>query len=301
MTSLRLGLGMAACACLSACATSTSPVVTVAPVTPAPIVAVDPPHPPEPPKPPSGMQWMYGSGEGAASSIQTYRAFTDYVLEAKRKRPADSVVLAGGDLAAGRFEPCGRKPLAVILDVDETALQNLGYEYALAARGKSSDRALIDRWQHHPQTAAAAMPGAVESLNKLRTAGITVVFNSNRDNVDAAGTAATIEKAGLGTAVPGRTLLLRGDVDGKGGKDGRRSFVASRYCVVAMAGDQLADFADGFNDRALRPLARRALAQRFAGKWGNGWFLLSNPVYGPGLSGGVDDIFAPDVRWTGEN
>ena len=284
---------------LSACA-STAPVVTVAPVSPPPIVAIDPPRPPEPTKAPSGMQWMYGSGEGAATSIQTYRAFTDHVLAAKRKRPTDSVVVANGDLTMGRYEPCGKKPLAVILDVDETALQNLGYEYALAVRGKSSDRELINRWQHNPQTAAAAMPGAVQALNRLRAAGITIVFNSNRDNTDAAGTAATLATAGLGSAVPGQTLFLRGDVDGKSGKDGRRSFVASRYCVVAMAGDQLADFADGFNDKALKPLVRRALAERYAAKWGNGWFLLSNPVYGPGLSGSIEDIFAQNARWTGE-
>ena len=286
---------------LSACATTApTPVVTIAPVTPAPILAIDPPRPPQPPRPPSGMQWMYGSGEGAASSLQTFRAFTDYVLAARRRRPVDGVVLTGGDLTAGRYDPCGKKPIAVILDVDETALQNLGYEYALAVRGKTSDRELIDRWQHHPQTAAAAMPGAVEALARLRAAGITVVLNSNRDNVDAAGTAATIERAGLGKVAPGETLLLRGDVDGKSGKDGRRSFVAARYCVVAMAGDQLADFADGFNDKALKPLERRALAQRYAGKWGNGWFLLSNPVYGPGLSGSIDEIFAPAARWSGE-
>ena len=101
---------------LAACA-STAPVVTVAPVSPPPIVAIDPPRPPEPTKAPSGMQWMYGSGEGAATSIQTYRAFTDHVLAAKRKRPTDSVVVANGDLTMGRYEPCGKKPLAVILDV----------------------------------------------------------------------------------------------------------------------------------------------------------------------------------------
>ncbi|QNN64265.1 hypothetical protein H9L12_07820 [Sphingomonas rhizophila] len=67
-----------------------------------------------------------------------------------------------------------------------------------------------------------------------------------------------------------------------------------------MAGDQLADFADGFNDKALKPLVRRALAERYAAKWGNGWFLLSNPVYGPGLSGSIEDIFAPNARWTGD-
>jgi hypothetical protein len=31
--------------------------------------------------------------------------------------------------------------------------------------------------------------------------------------------------------------------------------------------------------------------------WGNGWFVLPNPVYGTGVKGGPDDIFAKDVQW----
>ena len=269
--------------------------------TPAPVVTVAPVQAVAP-MPSPGMQWLYGSGEGAATSLQTYRAFTDYVLAAVHKRQIDSAIVTGGDLASGRFEPCGNKPFAVILDSDETALQNLGYEYALAARGKTSDGALLDRWQASPQTAVAAMPGAVEALNRLRQAGVTVIFNSNRDRKDVDALGVTLATAGLGAVTPGDTLLTRGDIDGKSGKDGRRSFVAARYCVVAMAGDQLADFADGFNDKSLAPLARRALAERYAAKWGNGWFLLSNPVYGPGVRGGVDEIFSADHRWspTGE-
>jgi predicted secreted acid phosphatase len=249
------------------------------------------------------MQWLYGSGEGAAMSLQAYRGFADHALAALRRRPRSSVVVAkGASLAAPRFVPCGRKPLAVLLDVDETALQNLGYEYALARRSRSSDSKLLDRWQEAPRREAAAMPGAAAALGALRARGITVIFNSNRETKDGAATAATIAAAGLGVARPGSTLLLRGDVDGQGGKDGRRAFAAARYCVVAMAGDQLADFADGFNDRALTIGQRRDLAASapFAALWGHGWHLLSNPVYGPGLKGSIEDVFPPAVRWGNE-
>lgn len=246
------------------------------------------------------MQWLYGSGEGAASSLQAFRGFADHALAAARVRPREGVVLAvGASVTAPRFEACGAKPLAVVLDVDETAIQNLGYEYALASRGKSSDGPLLDEWQRSPQRAVAPMPGVPEALNAIRAAGMTVIFNSNRDNEDAAATAATLGAAGLGPAVPGETLLLRGDVDGESGKDGRRSFAATRYCVVAVAGDQLGDFADGFNDRALPISQRRALA--FSGPlgalWGNGWYMLANPVYGPGLRGDIDEVFPLAVRW----
>ena len=249
---------------------------------------------------PPSMQWLYGSGEGAAASLQTFRAFEAHALSAMRRRPRMGVVLSpGATMTAPRFAACGKKPRAVILDVDETALQNLGYERELARRGKSSDGKLLDAWQSAPRREAAAMPGAVAALNALRARGLTVIFNSNRDDKDAAATARTLAWAGLGPAVPGRTLFLRGNVDGKSGKDGRREYVAARYCVVAMAGDQLGDFADGFNDKALSPAARRALASNGAlGElWGNGWFMLSNPVYGPGLKGGIDELFGPAARW----
>jgi len=45
--------------------------------------------------------------------------------------------------------------------------------------------------------------------------------------------------------------------------------------------------------------ARRAatLTLPIAGMWGNGWFVMPNPVYGSGLKGGFDDIFPMDKRW----
>jgi predicted secreted acid phosphatase len=67
-----------------------------------------------------------------------------------------------------------------------------------------------------------------------------------------------------------------------------------------MAGDQLGDFSDLFNIRGLTvPMRRRAATGApFADLWGNGWFVLSNPVYGSGLRGTIDDVFPADRRWS---
>jgi predicted secreted acid phosphatase len=67
-----------------------------------------------------------------------------------------------------------------------------------------------------------------------------------------------------------------------------------------MAGDQFGDFSDLLNAKALSVQERRriALGDTFAGLWGNGWFLLPNPVYGPGVRGGFDEVFPADKRWT---
>jgi 5'-nucleotidase (lipoprotein e(P4) family) len=247
------------------------------------------------------MQWLYGSGEGAAASIQTYRAVRDYVFAATRRRPATSIILAdGATVAAPAFVPCGKKPLAVVLDVDETVIQNLGYEYALARSGKESDGGALNRWQKEGRIEARAMPGAVDALNAIKAKGVAVIYNTNRDDEDAEATAATIARAGLPPGVIKESLFHRGDVDGQNSKDGRRTYIAQRYCVVAMVGDQLGDFSEQFNRRGIGVQERRALAAAgaIAALWGNGWFLLSNPVYGPGLRGAIDEVFPPDVRWS---
>jgi 5'-nucleotidase (lipoprotein e(P4) family) len=256
---------------------------------------------PRPATPPAGMQWLYGSGEGGASGIQAYHAFRNYVVAAARHRPRQSVVLApGSTLAAPRFLPCGRRPLAVVLDVDETALQNLGYEYDDARHpGRTYDQERWNRWEETGANAVLPIPGAVSALNAIRRARVTVIFNSNRLSRFAAQNIAAINGAGLGPVEHGRTLWLQGDVAPGSAKDPRRTAISERYCVIAMAGDQLGDFSDLFNARDLPVPERRraAIAGPFANLWGNGWFILANPVYGSGLRGTIDDVFPADRRW----
>ena len=258
--------------------------------------------PPAAPTPPGGMQWLYGSGEGGASSIQAWHAFRDYVVAKARARPRFSAVLAPGSmLAARRFIPCGGRPLAVVLDADETAIQNLGFEYDDAIHpGRAYDQARWNRWEESGANAVLPMPGAVTALRAIRRAGVTVIFNSNRQASNAAQTATALNGAGLGPAVHGRTLWLQGDVAEGSAKDPRRAAISRRFCVIAMAGDQLGDFSDLFNARGLPVPDRRRAATNapFARLWGNGWFMLSNPVYGPGVRGTLDDVFPADRRWS---
>lgn len=246
------------------------------------------------------FQYLYGSGEAGAVSIQTYHALIDFARARVARRPADSVILAeGSTLAEPRFVPCGDKPFGAVFDVDETVILNLGLEAHVAA-GESTGGGLLDRWHMTGAQDVAPVPGAVTALDALRQMGVTVIFNTNRDAGTAAPTAAAIANAGLGEAVHGETLFLSGDVDGQSGKDGRRRAIASRYCVIAMGGDQLGDFSDLFNVRGLPVAERRraAVSGWAAGLWGNGWFMLPNPAYGPALRGTLDEIFPADKRWT---
>ena len=211
----------------------------------------------------------------------------------------DSVVLAAdAPLVKGSFVPCGDKPFAVVFDIDETLVRNLGLE-ARAAMGEPMSRELLTRWEISGGSAVDAMPGANHAVEDLRKMGVTVIFNSNRTAANGAKTAAMLDALKLGPAVPRETLFLMGDADGKPGKDGRRAVIAAKYCVIAMAGDQLGDFSDRFAE-APSVADRRAVTihSRAAGMWGKGWFILPNTIYGTALKGGIDDVFPADKRWT---
>ncbi|HUD91954.1 HAD family acid phosphatase [Sphingobium sp.] len=270
---------------LAACATTTPPAATVA----APSAG----------NPPAGMQYLYGSGEGAAISVQAWHGLLAYVATKVKARPADSVVLAkGSTLAAPKFLPCGDKPFAAVFDVDETVMLNTGYEYHDARTGKGFDAAAWDAWEKTGEGAVGPVPGADHVLEALRNLGVTVIFNTNRSAANADATARAIKAAGLGDAVHGQTLYLSGDDAMGSRKDGRRWTISGKYCVIAMGGDQLGDFSDLFNADQPVPARRAATMQLpIAGLWGNGWFVLPNPVYGSGLKGGFDDIFPMDKRW----
>jgi 5'-nucleotidase (lipoprotein e(P4) family) len=271
---------------LAACATQPQPTV----IAPAPLSHAEAVPPP--------FQFLYGSGEVGALSQQTFRAISDYARKAVANRPRDSVILAPGAQLQGPFVPCGSKPFAAVFDIDETVLLNLGYEYTEARGNGAYDAARWDRWEQTGTDAVVAPPGAVYWIGEMRHLGITIVFNSNRLAKNADATALALSKAYLGSAKLGETLFLK-DAEGSGsGKDGRRAIIADKYCVIAMAGDQLGDFSDAFNTITDSAKRRDVAIETAAAMWGNGWFVLPNPVYGSALKGDFDAVFPVDKRLT---
>jgi 5'-nucleotidase (lipoprotein e(P4) family) len=292
LTALALALALTAPA---SALTKKAPVRAVAPET------YVPPEPPAAPPQLHGIQYLYGSAEAAALSRQTWRMLADFVDEQVASGTRKSVVLApDSTLTNLHFLPCGDKPPAIVLDVDETSILNLGAEYDdLLANRKTFDDDAWDRWEKGGAAYVAPTPGAKEALDRLRDHGVTVIFNSNRAAVNAAGAEAALDAAGLGPARHGETLFLSGDDANGSFKDGRRQIIAGRYCVLAMAGDQLVDFSDLFTTEPNGVAARRATVaySGIADLWGNGWFVMPNPVYGSAIQGGPDDIFPKDKQW----
>lgn len=249
---------------------------------------------------PSSHQYLYGSAEGAVATEQTFQAMAKFVQAAAMSGQRFSSVLADGSTPANpKFDKCEKKPFAAVFDADETLLWNIGAMRYFAEAGKEFDVKTWDSFEKTGAGKAYAMPGAVEALDAMRKAGVTIIVNTNRLAANAKGTEDTLRAAGLGEFTHGKDLFLMGDTPDGSSKDQRRALIAKDYCVLAMAGDQLGDFSQFFNDKALSIKARKEMATNpaISFKWGQGWFLFPNPVYGPSIRGGADEIYPEGSKW----
>jgi len=257
-------------------------------------------------KVPPAMQYLYASAEAAAQQRQTYLELANFLIAKSSDKavghPVKSVVLApGSTLDHPVFEKCApHAPLAVVLDADETAILNYGFESDQVLRGGVYDQQRWNDWERTGEGKVKPVPGVLDALEVARQAGVAVIINSNRLAANADATAATLAKAGLGSFKHLDTLWLTGDAGGGSGKDARRWAISAKYCVVAMVGDQLGDFTDLFNAPILSLDQRRAAlgTPNFEIMWGQGWFMLPNPVYGTALKGDYGAVFPVETRWS---
>ncbi|KAB7645596.1 HAD family acid phosphatase [Polymorphobacter fuscus] len=251
--------------------------------------------------------WTYGSAEAAALGLQAYSALTNYVAgrlpALQGAAPFESALVTGID-GAGRPQralctAAMRAHPAVVLDIDETGLLNSGAQY-YAAQGHPYDEAEWARWLDDRAAQPTPVPGAVAAIAALRRLGVTPIWISNATNSRRDATVRALAGAGLGDAVPLETLFLRDDIAPGSDKQPRRLNVAERHCIIAMVGDQVGDFTS-LIDAGKPPLASRraAAAGAYAPLWGQGWFMLPNPVYGAWNTpeATLEDAVPQSLRW----
>lgn len=170
-------------------------------------------------------------------------------------------------------------PAAVIVDIDETVLDNSPYQARLVRDGKSFDQASWAEWCHEAR--AAALPGAREFARFAAEHDVTMYYLSNRDHDLAAATLANLRAEGFPvadeTVFLGRGAATPGCVSQGGDKTCRRQLVAQDHRVLMLFGDQIGDFVGGF---ANTPEGRKAAVAAYRDWFGERWFLLPNPTYG---------------------
>jgi 5'-nucleotidase (lipoprotein e(P4) family) len=237
------------------------------------------------------------SVEHALIAEQAYKAATAALPRAKRD-PGDALMPDTPLPAAKR-----KRPPAVILDVDETVLDNSPAQAFLVTTNASYCDATWDRWV--ASRAATPVPGAVAFTQAAARAGIKVFYVTNRVCPPSAepaqpcpakvDTMAVMARLGFARANDPAAFLLKGEQpDWTSDKSTRRALIARDFRVIMMLGDQLTDFvspatADKIWNELPLPLVSAAVAalppgpgayDRYRAMLNKRWFALPNAEYG---------------------
>jgi 5'-nucleotidase (lipoprotein e(P4) family) len=205
-------------------------------------------------KAPSSIRWVRDSAEHRALYLQVYRAATAYVEHEAANR------------AAGTW--------AVVLDADETVLDNSLYQLEQARAGRPFDPVSWTAWCARRE--AVPLPGASAFLSRVQALGGKVVIVTNRTAAECPDTEAVFQSQGLV-----RDAMLCRQDGSSGDKNPRFAAVARGTAaaglppleVVAFLGDNIQDFPE--KSQALRNQGDEAFAE-----FGARFFVLPNPMYG---------------------
>jgi len=171
-----------------------------------------------------------------------------------------------------------KRPRAIIVDIDETVLDNSPSQANGIKTGRSFNT--TDWYAWGEMRKAKAIPGAVDFLNYAISKGVKVFYISNRDEVQKQATIDNLLKVGF-KEVSGENVLLRQtDASGRhiSAKGPRRDWILRGHRIVMLIGDNLDDFSDVFE--------RKTVGDRFAetdkaiAEWGRKWIVLPNAMYG---------------------
>jgi acid phosphatase len=164
-------------------------------------------------------------------------------------------------------------PPAVILDLDETVLDNSPAQAQLVLERTVYTEEMWNEWVE--KMAAPAIPGAQPFIAFAATKGVKAFFVTNRA---ASEQAATIKNlAALGIEASDETVLCSGENGWTSDKTARRAEIAKAHRVLLLVGDDMNDFVA---TARLTPPERMALARTHADRWGKRWILLPNAMYG---------------------
>lgn len=202
----------------------------------------------------NGTTWVQRSAEYAAITRQIYRQAMTHVE------------------AAGRAREAGR--WAVILDADETVINNVQYQLERESMGLGFTPESWNGWVRRRE--AIPVPGSAEFLRRVAAMGGRIAIVTNRLESECEDTREVFRRHGL----PFDVMLCRpdGQPSDKNARfamvaDGRAFGVSDGVEVVAVLGDNILDFP------SLSQTHRGQGDGAFAA-FGAGFFVFPNPMYG---------------------
>lgn len=215
------------------------------------------------------VNWVQQSGEYQALAYQAFNTAKTAFDQAKVKK--------------------GKKK-AVVVDLDETMMDNSAYAGWQIQNNKAFDGKDWTRWVNARQTQAIA--GAVEFNNYVNSHKGKVFYVSNRkDDGEKAGTLDDLKKLGFNGADEA-SLYLKKD---KSNKTPRFEEIEKLgYEIVLFIGDNLNDFGDATYKKS--NAERKAFVDANRQDFGKKFIVLPNPTYGDWEAGLAKDYYKGDAQ-----
>jgi len=178
------------------------------------------------------------------------------------------------------------KPVAVVMDLDETVIDNSGFQAMIMRSGLGWDQRLWNQWQATGGDKLGSVPGAIKFINDARKAGVVTVFISNRDETYREQTKADLKRLEIPINDEKELKLATTTSD----KTARREETRQCFDVLLYFGDNLRDFSDEFKCPDLGKKTpeelnaaiklRKDQVDKMEELWGNRWIVFPNPAYG---------------------
>jgi 5'-nucleotidase (lipoprotein e(P4) family) len=167
-------------------------------------------------------------------------------------------------------------PPALIIDLDETVMDNSRFQAWMIAAGKTFTPPVWTQFVN--ADVSDAIPGALEFLQYAEAKGVKLFYISNRTAEEEAGTRKNVERLGFPMGGNVDTFLMaRKKPEWGSAKGTRRAHVARDYRVLLNLGDNFADFVDAYRGSEAE---RLKVFEENKERWGREWIMFANPTYG---------------------
>ncbi|HKO56218.1 MAG TPA: HAD family acid phosphatase [Thermoanaerobaculia bacterium] len=191
-------------------------------------------------------------------------------------------------LAPGFPDPLGRPP-AIILDADETVIDNSTFQAGLMKKRTVYSQ---DAWRNYALNGfARPIPAALDFLKWAASKDVNIFYVTNRAAEEKPRLLGTLVHYGYPMADAKHVLVKGEKPEWTSDKSSRRAFVAADYQLLMLFGDDLNDFVATSGKTVAD---RRKLVADNAGKLGTTWYLLPNPSYGSWEAALGADTTKPD-------
>ncbi len=217
----------------------------------------------------SAVLWQQTSAEYEALCHQAFNAAA-YRLAIISNSGLDVIDQETGAAIVDQSSP--NKKMAIVMDLDETVLDNSPYNGWLIENNKTYNAESWTEWCNLAK--AELVPGALEFIEKSKNQGIKIMYISNRSVDDLEATISNLQNSGI--TVDRSDVLLKTE---NSEKIKRREQVMGSYNIVMLIGDNLADFTDAF-DQKLSINERKVLIEKYRNDFGKKFIVLPNVMYG---------------------